>query len=497
MLRSSQMVRLANHTRAQLELRIASKTRNWIENYQAGPEQPYTPRATHARPHITRPGPLGYKPPPPTHRPSPRKQTQTARAAPSLFKEQQQQQQQQQLPRAFQPRLLDDDCEPLCDDLPDDSRLLLGEAMSSSRVQRPWSAPASARFAVAPPRPRMTMEIAIERRKAALAKMNTVPYGPENKPRSKWEGRTIQRKVAGLHLLRPFEAGHETVIEHQMTGHLQVVPALSPRPPLPSDQQVAHEVAGRLGVHVWTSGRRAPSLRAEFHAGVSNAVDGGAHGGMLEFRGAKHAAAVAGTRNSRDSGSGSGQHLRGADTLISLPDKAATAIDSFDVQHRSSALAAGTAYGSLSGKETHLHRKEAMKAAIRSMMRDRAHVIEKTSTTTRIVGKQRVKKSAAAKRLWRLEDSIWAPRVKWCDSKAFYDTPHCVRAAFESDWKHACRALTKFIERHDDGTDAGGIDEVTEVADVLWEHHDLLYLLFTFYAASGASDDIFRELFRH
>ena len=35
-----------------------------------------------------------------------------------------------------------------------------------------------------------------------------------------------------------------------------------------------------------------------------------------------------------------------------------------------------------------------------------------------------------------------------------------------------------------------GFDEVEETAEVLWEFHDLLYTIFDYYGAMGASDDI-------
>lgn len=96
---------------------------------------------------------------------------------------------------------------------------------------------------------------------------------------------------------------------------------------------------------------------------------------------------------------------------------------------------------------------------------------------------------------WTLEGSIWAPRRKWCDSLDFYDTEECERGMFATDWERclAC-GLGRFIERMDD-EDAGvdgdgdGLGEIEEVAKVIWEYHDLAYVIFDYYAALGASED--------
>ena len=35
---------------------------------------------------------------------------------------------------------------------------------------------------------------------------------------------------------------------------------------------------------------------------------------------------------------------------------------------------------------------------------------------------------------WKVEDSIWAPRAKWSDSKGLYDTDACYAKSFENGW---------------------------------------------------------------
>ncbi len=96
---------------------------------------------------------------------------------------------------------------------------------------------------------------------------------------------------------------------------------------------------------------------------------------------------------------------------------------------------------------------------------------------------------------WSLEKSIWAPRKRQADSRAFYDTEKCVRRALETDLERALAdGLEKFILRHDDGEsdDGQGGDggEVAEVRSELHRHANLFYSVFDYYAALGSSADI-------
>lgn len=38
---------------------------------------------------------------------------------------------------------------------------------------------------------------------------------------------------------------------------------------------------------------------------------------------------------------------------------------------------------------------------------------------------------------WSIEKSIWRPRLKESDARAFVDTPACLERMCEADWKHA------------------------------------------------------------
>ena len=111
-----------------------------------------------------------------------------------------------------------------------------------------------------------------------------------------------------------------------------------------------------------------------------------------------------------------------------------------------------------------------------------------------------------AKKAWRLEESIWAPRARRSDSKAFLDTDECERRRFESDWVTALDSkLLVHIRRTDEKEKGGGTrgsvrgagapsaeernhPEVLEVREVLWEHHDTLYHFFYHYASLLGED---------
>ena len=96
---------------------------------------------------------------------------------------------------------------------------------------------------------------------------------------------------------------------------------------------------------------------------------------------------------------------------------------------------------------------------------------------------------------WNIRNSIWNPRRRYCDSKAFYDTEDCERAMLKRDWDLArtSQGLEKYIRRMDDdgAVNQEGPDEVDEVYHVLHENRHLIYATFDYYASIGTSSDIF------
>ena len=102
-----------------------------------------------------------------------------------------------------------------------------------------------------------------------------------------------------------------------------------------------------------------------------------------------------------------------------------------------------------------------------------------------------VRDGPPVKRAWKIEESIWAPRRKWADSRDFYDTPECLRKALEADWRMAGGGagdgFDRFILKHHKV--AGGPTEALElVLNTLEKYVNEIYCLFDAYAMQGSGD---------
>lgn len=100
-----------------------------------------------------------------------------------------------------------------------------------------------------------------------------------------------------------------------------------------------------------------------------------------------------------------------------------------------------------------------------------------------------------------LPTSIWGPRARSCDSKAYYDSVETARRAMRCDWEHAVteRRLGAYIVKRDDGDDDGidedgddESDEVMEVLQVLMKNWDVVFRTYSYYAANDPTKSIFR-----
>ena len=172
----------------------------------------------------------------------------------------------------------------------------------------------------------------------------------------------------------------------------------------------------------------------------------------------------------------------------------AEAFDRRQIGHR---RRVGTVLNALEADVTSLSKASAFRRSTIVLERNRyvePHVLE---TTTAYKAKQK-KPPPPPKPIeveeWSLDKSIWAPRKEWSDSLHYYDTDEVERQKFERIWQAARveQGLDKLITRNDDDGTAdldgdGTPDEVTEVGDVLWDFHDLLFCLFDYYCALGTN----------
>ena len=108
--------------------------------------------------------------------------------------------------------------------------------------------------------------------------------------------------------------------------------------------------------------------------------------------------------------------------------------------------------------------------------------------------------AAARSSKWRLEDSIWAGRKQWAESRDYWDTSEVVEKAITHDWRKAVahNKLDAFLLKHDAGAPdpklctrevrAAFLDEVEQV---VLSHGRMLLQVFDYYASLGVTDDLF------
>lgn len=179
-----------------------------------------------------------------------------------------------------------------------------------------------------------------------------------------------------------------------------------------------------------------------------------------------------------------------------VPEEIGEAADAFDGRHRVHAARTAKMLQAVASDRTSSAKAAGFERSLSELRWNRFFLNEKAAGAPVAVKAATPRKSIAPK--WRLEESIWAPRAKECDSRAFYDTEACEAKMLSRDWAAASAAhgTTRFILRHDDDPDAdedgdGTADELEEVHTVLWEHHKLVYRIFDFFAALGSTEDVF------
>jgi hypothetical protein len=98
---------------------------------------------------------------------------------------------------------------------------------------------------------------------------------------------------------------------------------------------------------------------------------------------------------------------------------------------------------------------------------------------------------------WQLKGSIWAERVKLCDSRDFWDTDRTYQQCFMRDWIHLVELprVRNLMQRLDETVKDGRKtfdEEMQQVHDVLYNNYRILLNIFRVYSCvEGASHNAF------
>lgn len=88
---------------------------------------------------------------------------------------------------------------------------------------------------------------------------------------------------------------------------------------------------------------------------------------------------------------------------------------------------------------------------------------------------------------WTVDDSVFAPRKTYADSRSFWNSPKCTARAFEIDWARLDQKRFRTLIGEDSGD--GSASRLTEVKDVLRRHRDIVYSAFTWYSTTNRAFD--------
>ena len=171
-----------------------------------------------------------------------------------------------------------------------------------------------------------------------------------------------------------------------------------------------------------------------------------------------------------------------------VPDDVLTQAMEFDERHTEHWARANRAHNAVQKDVTSITKAAAFQEAVVELERSR-YIEPKPKEVAFVQAKKVQVQSAAVNKStvseWSLEQSIWAPRVKWSDAKDFYDTEAVQRSKVESCWQHALeeQGLAKIIKDAD--ANANADREADQVMRILWDYHDLLFCCFEYYACLG------------
>ena len=202
-------------------------------------------------------------------------------------------------------------------------------------------------------------------------------------------------------------------------------------------------------------------------------------------------------------------HEAAAPWMLPLPARIATAADKFDRRHGQNTAVASKLLTELCNDFTSAKKARAFDFYTKQVRRNRYWAPPPPPVVIKHEPKKNYRRHSVKAEPevvevprpltpppWSLDISIWHPRKLWCDSKDYYDTEDCERKKLASVVERARHVgMQKFIMSNDDDDgegdddDGDGIpDEVEQVEAVLWESHDLIFMLFDMYTAKG--DDL-------
>jgi hypothetical protein len=149
------------------------------------------------------------------------------------------------------------------------------------------------------------------------------------------------------------------------------------------------------------------------------------------------------------------------------------ASDDFDTRHAGYVRTANDLLTALSSRQPNFNHAHRFDRAVVDVQRNRLFV----DATYDPFGVRH--QSGRKKALWdpRGKESIWAPRMKWADSRDIYDTEEVEQGRFNVDWQ---RAMTLPLGL---GKKSMTEVELQKLKAVLWENHTMLWQLFSFYAS--------------
>lgn len=172
------------------------------------------------------------------------------------------------------------------------------------------------------------------------------------------------------------------------------------------------------------------------------------------------------------------------------PDaQARRAIQVFDQRHSQQLLRANRVREALRRDPTSMTRETALDESIFELAQSRFFVPDSLQSVQAIAAGEKTK----VRKLWKLEQSIWAPRKLTSPGRDFYDTDESKAKSFKVDWLLACERLQlgKKIARISDKLDEPDPAPADTFYHAMITHCELITQMFTSLGCQGAGLDLF------